>query len=114
MKRFLQYLSEDMPIEHPAASVGYQYSTKPKMEPNIKHIEHLGNIGPYEVHHFKDSDNYDASTVTVHHDGKQIGVFKLVSGGRRGGKPVVAVDTPNIHREHRGKKAKVPNRASKV
>ena len=112
MKTFKQYLSE-MPVERPwAASRRYVHSTKPNADPNTKHIAHLGNIGSYEVHHIQ--DNMGADTVTVHHEGKQIGVFPLVDGGRRNGRSIVAVDTPNIHPSHRGGNAKVSGLGAKV
>ena len=117
MKRFLQYLSEsrrvlseDMPIvtgqgERPD---GFQYSTTSSMP------EHLGNIGPYQVHHFEEHPDVGGEAIVVHHEGKQVGVFPIFNAGRRSGRNIVGVDVPNIHPAHRGKKAKVRGLASKV
>lgn len=117
MLRFKQYLSEsrrvlseDMPIvsgqgERP---MGYHYSTTSSMP------EHLGNIGPYQVHHFEEHPDVGGEAVVVHHDGKQIGVFPIHYDSRRSGRKIIGVDVPNIHPEHRGKKAKVRGLASKV
>lgn len=103
-------LSEDMPIldytgERPP---GFEYSTKSTMP------EHMGNIGPYQVHHVPEHPDVQGPAVTVHHEGKQVGVFPIANAGRRSGRNIVTVDMPSLHPAHRGKKAKVRGLASKV
>lgn len=103
-------LSEDMPILDYAGErpPGFEYSTRNKLP------EHMGNIGPYQVHHVEDHPDVDGPAVTVHHEGKQVGVFPIVHAGRRSGRNIVTVDIPSLHPAHRGKKAKVRGLASKV
>lgn len=103
-------LSEDMPIldyegERPP---GFEYPTRSTMP------EHMGNIGPYQVHYVPDHPHTDGPTVVVHHEGKQVGVFPIANAGKRSGKNIVTVEMPSLHPAHRGKKAKVRGLASKV
>jgi hypothetical protein len=116
MKRFLQHLSEsrhvlseDMPtVDDGGRAPGFYHSTRPSTP------EHLGNIGPYQVHHFEEHPSGEGEAITVHHEGKQVGVFPIYHQGRRSGRKIVSVDTPNLHPDHRGKKARVRGLASQV
>jgi len=116
MKRFLQHLSEsrrvlseDMPVvDDDGRAPGFYHSTRPTTP------EHLGNIGPYQVHHFEEHPDGEGEAVTVHHEGKQVGVFPIYHAGKRSGRKIVTVDTPSLHPDHRGKKARVRGLASQV
>lgn len=103
-------LSEDMPIVDYAGQrpPGFEYSTRSTIP------EHRGNIGPYQVHHVEDHPDVDGPAFTVHHEGKQVGLFPIVYMGKRSGRNIVTVDMPSLHPAHRGKKAKVRGLASKV
>ena len=103
-------LSEDMPILDYAGerAPGFEYSTTSSMP------EHMGNIGPYQVHHVPAHPDVEGPAVTVHHEGKQVGVFPILPAAKKSGRNIVTVDMPSLHPAHRGKKAKVRGLASKV
>jgi hypothetical protein len=109
LKSFKQYLlAEDMPEYQDGGSVrGHTVSPKIPRSKSTK----LGNIGPYEVHHYKNATGYDDEMVSLHHDGKQVGQFTFYRGGRNA---PIRIDFPTMAAAHRGKKALVKNLVPKV
>jgi len=111
MKRFLQYLAEDMPHQE-EGRVGLR-SSPSRNAPESKSV-HLGNIGPYSIHQhpFDNGETGDnEGIISIRHKGKHIGEMTIA---RSDDSPHLTVDWPNIHPSHRGKKAKVKNLVPKV
>jgi hypothetical protein len=112
MKRFLQYLAEDMP--HQVESRVGLRSSPSRTPPESKSI-HLGNIGPYSIHQHPydtgETGEKEGMMISIRHKGKHIGEMTVA---RSDDSPHLTVDWPNLHRSHRGKRAKVKNLVPKV
>lgn len=108
MKSFLQYITEDMPVETGyslRASGGRSHVSK---TPRQSKSTLLGKIGPYEVHHHA-RDDEDGPTISIRHKGVQVGEMGLTRTGKH-----VEVSEPMMVGAHRGKKALVKNLVPKV
>lgn len=107
MKRFKQYLAEDMP-EYQEGGGARNHTVSPKLPktPSTK----LGNIGPYEVHHYENATGLDDEMVSIQHRGKQVGQFTFYRVRNR----PIRIDFPTMAAAHRGKKALVKNLVPKV
>lgn len=108
MKSFIQYITEDMPVETDyslRASGGRSHVSK---TPRKSKSTLLGKVGPYEVHHHA-RDDWDDPTISIRHKGVQVGEMGLVRRGKH-----VEVSEPMVVGSHRGKNALVKNLIPKV
>jgi len=108
MKSFLQYITEDMPVETDYSlrtSGGRSHVSK---TPRKSKSTLLGKIGPYKVHHHA-RDDWDGPTISIRHKGVKVGEMGLKRTGKH-----VEVSEPMLVGAHRGKNALVKNLVPKV
>ena len=109
MKSFLQYITEDMPVETDLSLQTLGGRSSVSKTPRQSKSSLLGKIGPYEVHHHARSAKLGAS-ISIRHKGVQVGEMGL----SRANPKYVEVVQPMVVGAHRGKNALVKNLVPKV